>query len=138
MRNELADRLAKRPELMRSLTPRQFEEFVADLYAGAGFDVELTPAQSDGGFDVYARQPAPFGSMVTLIECKQYASHRRVGVEMVRQLAGVVETEQAHAGVLATTATFTSGAQSFAERYKRIALQDYFNLQDMLMATPRR
>lgn len=138
VRNELADRLARRPELMRSLTPRQFEEFVADLYAEAGFDVELTPAQSDGGFDVYARQPAPFGSMVTLIECKQYAPHRRVGVGMVRQLAGVVETEQAHAGVLATTATFTSGAQSFAEKYKRIALQDYFNLQDMLMATPRR
>ena len=138
IRQRLVDRIAHRPELMRSLTPREFEELVAELYAGEGYEVELTPASNDGGYDILARQKVVFGTFTTLIECKRYAETNPIGVDVVRQLYGVVESEGAHAGVVATTARFTSGSVSFAEKSKRIHLQDYFSLQDMMTATGRR
>jgi restriction system protein len=44
---DLIAHIEARPELMRELTPRQFEEFVAALYEKHGFEVELTPASKD-------------------------------------------------------------------------------------------
>jgi len=132
VRSGLLKRMTANPELMKSLTGREFEELVAALYDDAGFDVELTPASHDGGFDIYARQSTPFGKLITLIECKRHSQQYPVGVHLVRHLFGVVEAAQAHAGVLATTSTFTRGAKSFAQQHSRVALQDYFSLQDML------
>jgi Restriction endonuclease len=134
--SRLADLVTSRPELIDSLTPREFEELVAELYERAGFHVELTPASRDGGFDIYARHTTPYGKLLTLIECKKYARERRVGVRLVRHLFGVVEARRAHAGVVATTTTFTRGARDFADMHSRIALQDYFALQDMLKVSP--
>lgn len=132
VRGRLSGRLKASPELMRTLRPREFEEFVGELYLEAGFDVDLTPMSNDGGFDLLARHRTPFGMMVTLIECKRYSPARPVQVHLVRQLYGVVEAAGAHAGVLATTSTFTRGSQAFAKKHGRVYLQDYFALQDML------
>jgi hypothetical protein len=42
---ELVNRLAKQPELLRSLSPREFEELMADVFHGFGYIVELTTTQ---------------------------------------------------------------------------------------------
>ena len=42
------------PELMRNLSPRKFEELVAELFSDMGYEVVLTPATRDGGFDFKA------------------------------------------------------------------------------------
>jgi restriction system protein len=130
---DLVARVKLKPELMRELTPRQFEEFVAELYEKHGFEVELTPASRDGGVDLYAVRYETFGKFLTVVDCKRYSSHRPVGVRLVRQLRGVIEDTGASAGVLATTSSFTKGAREFQERHQyRLALQDWFDLQDML------
>ncbi len=44
------------PHQVKNLTPRQFEEFVAETLAQLGFrDVILTPRSRGGGKDVIAR-----------------------------------------------------------------------------------
>lgn len=127
---KLLEELTKNSEKMYSLTPRQFEELVAELFYREGFDVELTPERKDGGRDVIAITHNELGSHLYLAECKRYSPNRPVGVEYVRALYGVVETERATRGIIATTSCFTKGAQTLSQDLKwRIGLKDYSNLE---------
>lgn len=51
---ELLARLKNNPEILRELSPRQFEELIADLLYRQGYKVDLTPSTRDGGLDMYA------------------------------------------------------------------------------------
>ncbi len=103
------------------------------LYEKHGFEVELTPPSGDGGLDLYAVRYESYGKVLTIVECKRNAPDRPVGVELVRSLYGAVEDKGASIGVLATSSSFTAGAKSLQEKHKfRLALQDWFRLQDML------
>lgn len=136
---DLVNRIEKNPDQVHALSSREFEELVAAIYEKHGFDVELTPPTRDGGFDIYAARYEPYGKVLTLVECKRNAPHRPVGVELVRSLHGVVEDKGANVGVLATTSTFTDGAKKWQQRHQlRLALQDWFALQDMMGATADR
>jgi len=129
----LLEELKKDPEKMFSLSPRQFEELVAELFYREGFDVELTPERKDGGRDVIAISHNELGSHLYLAECKRYSPDRPVGVEYVRALYGVVEAEKATRGIIATTSYFTKGAKAFSQDLKwRIGLKDYTKLQSWI------
>lgn len=131
--NSLIRALAGDPELMYSISPRRFEELVADLYEREGYEVELTPVSRDGGVDIYAVQRTAFGSFLTVIDCKRYRKDRPIEVGLVRQLLGTVEAHDASIGVLATTSFFTRGAQAFQhDRKYRLGLQDYLDLHGLL------
>jgi restriction system protein len=130
---QLLAEMAADPERMYQLSPRQFEEFMAELYAQHGYEVELTAPSKDGGVDFYATKHEAFGSMITVVEAKRYSPEHRVGVGLIRQLNGVVDRLRANAGVLVTTSFFTKGArQEQAALKTRIGLQDYVAIQQML------
>jgi restriction system protein len=132
----LISELATRPELMHQLSPRKFEEFVAELYSRSGFEVELTRPSKDGGVDIYAVQRAPFGSFLTVVDCKRHRADRPIQVGLVRGLYGTVMETGASAGAIATTSYFTKGAKAFQdERKHRIGLQDFVSLRQMLFKT---
>jgi restriction system protein len=96
------------PNELYKLDPRNFEELVAELFQGFGFDVELTAQTRDQGRDVIAIAHKP-ANIRFLIECKRYAAERAVGIAPVQRLLGVVTSEQATKGILVTTARrFTS------------------------------
>jgi restriction system protein len=127
--DDLLDRVRRSPEGIYSLTPRQFEELVAELFQRQGYDVTLTPRSKDGGKDLFVAKHDSVGSLMYLVECKRYAPDRPVGVGIVRQLYGVVEQEKATGGVLATTSFFTKGAKEFTEKVRyRLALKNYIEL----------
>ena len=133
VRVDLISRIEQDPDQVYAMSSREFEELVAAIYEKHGFDVELTPASNDGGVDLYAVRYEPYGKVLTVVECKRNAAHRPVGVEIVRSLHGAVDDKGASVGVLATTSSFTAGAQEFQQRHAfRLALQDWFDLQDML------
>jgi hypothetical protein len=125
--------LAQKPELMRAMAPRDFEELVAELLSREGLQVVLTPRSRDGGRDILACLETPIGEHLYLVECKRYAANRPVGVELVRQLYGIVEIERATAGLLVTTSTFTSGAYDLQRTIgHRLGLRDYDDLVNWL------
>lgn len=129
----LITELAQRPYLMHELSPRAFEELVAELYARSGYEVELTPASKDGGVDIYARQRAPFGSYLTVIDCKRNRADRPVGVKLIRALYGTVMATDASVGVIATTSSFTKGAIDLQQDHEhRLGLQDFVSLKEMI------
>ena len=113
---ELIRALATRPELMHQLTPRKFEELVAELLCRRGFDVSLTPATGDGGVDIIAALTSSLGSFLFYVECKKYRPGRPVGVSIVRELFGVVQAGRATGGILVTSSSFTRGALQFSDQ----------------------
>jgi restriction endonuclease Mrr len=112
------------------LTPRQFEEFVAEPWQRFGYDVELTKRTRDGGHDVVA-----VGRLVAstrfLIECKRFDPSNKVGVSIVRQLHGVKTHERATKGILATTSYLTADAEEFIDdHYWELEARDHQGIID--------
>lgn len=130
---ELIRYLARHPEQMRELNPRKFETVVAELFKNKGYEVELTKRTRDGGLDIRAYRRSDIGTLLGLIECKRYSANNKVSVEIVRGLYGVVASEKASFGIVATTSTFTKDARSFQQtnRYQ-LQLADYENLVQWL------
>jgi restriction system protein len=130
---ELLRRLSERPEGLRGLPSRAFEELVAELMHRQGFDVELTPASDDGGFDIFAARSDLLGRFLFLVECKRYTPPNKVGVEIVRAVHGVVQQTRATAGVVVTTSFFTRRAEEFRSAVEhQLFLRDYVALQAWL------
>lgn len=122
--------LAREPEKLRHLSPRDFEELVAELLVREGMEVELTRPSNDGGRDIIARADTPIGFHLYFVECKRYGPQNPVGVALVRALYGVVEMHRATSGLLVTTSHFTRGAIAFQRAVEhRLALRDYDGLR---------
>ena len=133
---ELLARLRQNPSDVYSLSPRKFEELVAELLHRQKWDVELTPESDDGGFDIYAVRTGELGKVLFLVECKKWTPPNHVGVKVVRSLYGVVEEMKATAGTIVTTSYFTKRAKEFEERLEfKLHLQDFNNLASWLKAT---
>lgn len=133
--DELIAHLAKHPDKMHDISPRKFEELIAELFKDKGYEVELCRRGADGGVDVYAMQKSSVGSVLILIQCKQYGEKNPVGVKVVRELYGLVEMKGATKGLIATTSYFTKPAKIERERERvkfRMDLADKLELQRYL------
>lgn len=130
---DLLRKVYAEPKLLYEITPRRFEEFIAEILDRLGYEVTLTPASNDGGKDIYAAKKDDLGSFLYVVECKRYAPDNHVGVGLIRQLNGVVQAERATAGILATTSFFTRGAKEEQARLSnQISLKDYLGIQEWL------
>lgn len=94
---ELLLKLNNNPKLLYSLTPRKFEEVVAELFYRMGYDVTITQMTRDGGKDIYVAKKNELGSFLYIVECKKYSPDRTIGVGFIRELYGVVQAERATA-----------------------------------------
>lgn len=99
---------------IKNMSPREFEECVADFYREQGFEVFLTKQTRDGGYDIVCTKNIP-SKIVILVECKHYNSDNKVDVSIVRELFGVKVSNKANQAVLITTSSFTKDAIEFAE-----------------------
>jgi predicted AAA+ superfamily ATPase len=92
------------------ISPRQFEELVAELYRRLGYHVYLTPQTRDGGKDIILSQFNETGKSLYYVECKQLSLERKVAVSVVDRLHGVVTREKATKGIIVTTSSFSPTA----------------------------
>jgi Restriction endonuclease len=128
--------LAVNPDLVHSLTPRQFEEVMAELFGKDGYDVTLTATSRDGGADLFVLDKRDIGSFLYVVECKKYRTDRPVGVGFVRQLFGVVQSKRATAGILATTSYFTRDAKAYQRELRyQLSLRDFASIRGWLRRT---
>jgi HJR/Mrr/RecB family endonuclease len=122
---KLVERAHKQPEILKAFSSRVFEEFVAELWSGFGYDVELTKKTRDSGRDIIAirRREA---QVRYLIECKRSLTNKAVSVGVVRELFGVLEDDGTTKAFLPTTGYFSGEALEFFERNKwRLEPADY-------------
>lgn len=130
---ELLFLISQNPNILYQLAPRKFEELIARLFLDKGYDVSLTPATRDGGYDLLAKISDGITSTVLLAECKRYQKENKVGVEIVRGLYGVTEAHRANQGLIITSSYFTKDARKEQLRIgNRIGLKDFNNLVEWL------
>src|SRR6185437_9082054 len=105
----------KDPGQLRELDPPLFEAVIAELLAGFGWEVSVTPATRDGGYDILGVTTDASGLKTSwVVECKRYAADNKVGVPIARQLAGVKGHIGVPNAVIVTTSSFTTGVREFS------------------------
>ena len=112
----LISRLSEDRNLIYRVSPREFEEIVAQVLQDDGFDTLLTQPTKDGGRDIIATKTGINGKPVVFyVECKRYARTNKVSVDLVRALYGVQTADKVNKACLVTSSFFTRDAVAFAE-----------------------
>ena len=101
------------------MTPRQFEDAIAELFRKLGYEVRQTPFSNDGGLDAIARKDGK----KYLIECKRYAATATIGRRDLQIFYAAMMDEKADGGIYINTGIFASTAAKYAEG-KGILLYD--------------
>jgi restriction system protein len=93
---------------------REFEMLVGEGFRLQGYQVaETGGGGADGGVDLVLTRPSKSGGEKFLVQCKQWRA-LRVGVDVVRELYGVMAARGATGGFVVTSGRFTDEAVSFA------------------------
>jgi restriction system protein len=95
---------------IRALSWREFEELVGEAYRRQDYRViENTTVGPDEGIDLVLKKDG----RLALVQCKHWKS-AKVGVNIIRELLGVMSAEQASNGIVITSGVFTQEAKNFA------------------------
>ena len=121
-----------RPNALHLLDWRQFESLISEYYRRQGFKVRTNASDGpDGGVDLWLRNDLG----LYLVQCKHWRD-RKVPVQIVRELYGVMAAEGAYGGAVVTSGSFTADASDFADG-KPIDLVDRPNLEAMITEAQR-
>jgi restriction system protein len=113
------------------MTWREFEMLVGESFRMQGYRVvETGGGGADGGVDLVLSKPVHNGSEKFLVQCKHWRA-LRVGVDVVRELYGVMAAKGATGGFVVTSGRFTAEAHSFASG-RNVTLMDGPRLHAML------
>ncbi|SFI37730.1 ATPase [Collimonas sp. OK307] len=130
---KLLEAIQRNHKAIFDLTPRQFEQFVAELMEKRGYRVDLTKATRDGGKDLIIANHVDIGNFIFYVECKKYAPINPVGVNLVRELAGTVLADRVTAGIMITSSYFSPDAINYSNQLKhQLSLIDYLKLKDWI------
>jgi restriction system protein len=128
-----------------AMPPTEFEHLSRQLFEAIGMDSWVTQASKDDGVDGVVTNPDPIMGGHCIVQAKRYA--RAVGVDAIRELAGVMADKRATKGILVTTSWVTKEGHAFAQRNGRIQIIEGENLKylchehlglDVLISLPRR
>ena len=115
---------------LENITWREFEQLVAETFRRRGFAVAETQHGADGGVDlIISKQNKTY-----LVQCKQWKAFK-VGVNIVRELYGVMAAEGAIGGYVVTCGQFTDQARAFAEGLE-LHLIDGAQLSEWISGSP--
>jgi len=129
---KLINYFSKNPHELKTVDRRLFEEMIAEIFNGFGYEVELTQKTRDGGRDIIAIKNSE-AELKYLIECKRPDPGNVIGIKPVRELFGVKQDERATKAILATTSYFSKDALQFFDRNKwELESRDFEGLMDWI------
>ena len=122
---EIIDAIARDSGRLFSLSWAKFEDLIAYLMDSFGWDIEPLARTKDGGVDIVAtRIVQPDIKFRMMVQCKKLAKHRKIGVEVVKNVWATKWQGGFHYAMIATTTTFTKGAVHSANQWQ-IELRDH-------------
>ncbi len=102
---------SKSANALDGMSWREFEMLVGEAYALQGYFVtETGGGGADGGIDLVLAK----GGEKFFVQCKQWKAYK-VGVDVVRELYGVMAAKGATGGFVVTSGRFTDDAKAFAD-----------------------
>ena len=105
---------SKASDALDGMSWREFEMLVGEGFRLQGYKVvESGGGGPDGGIDLVLTSPGKNGNEKFLVQCKQWRAFK-VGVDVVRELYGVMAAKGATGGFVVTLGRFTEDAISFA------------------------
>lgn len=116
-------------EEMRSLSPSEFEELVAETYRAQGHRVQVVGGTGDHGIDMIVRTQR---GETWLVQCKRYRG--KIGEPIVRDFYGALKASDADGGAIITTGTISDAARLWAEG-KPIKMYDGDQFLKIVIAT---
>ena len=128
-RRELVERATgpNAADAIAGMSWQQFEAVIGEGFRLQGFQVaERTQGGADGGIDLVLRR----GTEKFLVQAKHWKAYK-VGVEVVRELYGLMAAEGAAGGFVVTSGRFTDEATAFAEG-RNVKLVDGTKLDGLL------
>ena len=97
------------------MNPRDFEQYVAELFRMKGYQVDVTSASNDGGVDVIATR----GDEKLAIQVKMYGgSSRKVNRQAITELHGSMALMDCTGAVIATDGELLSEAVHAAKKLR--------------------
>jgi len=96
---------------LNNMTWQEFELLVGEAFRRGGYSIEESGGGgADGGIDLVLHKDGE----KSLVQCKQWRAYK-VGVQVIRELYGVMAAEGAAHGFVVTSGLFTQEARAFAE-----------------------
>lgn len=117
-------------DVLDGMSWQQFEKLVGEGFRLQGYRVaETGGGGADGGVDLVLTK----GTEKFLVQCKQWRAFK-VGVDVVRELYGVMAARSATGGFVVTSGRFTGDASAFAKG-RNIHLMDGAELHALIRRT---
>lgn len=136
----LIDNIAENPEALLSVSKREFELLIAELFVRKGFDVDLFRVTKDDGIDFLAvqnedtKQPIIYAVQTKHPDIKRNGEKRNtLPVSTVREVYGVCKAMDLHGAIAITSSTYSPEAKKFSEmKPDEIELADASNIYDWI------
>ncbi|MDW2172960.1 restriction endonuclease, partial [Vibrio sp. 1567] len=91
---------------LNSLSWIKFESYIGEYFKQQGYDVKQSfSKQADGGVDIWLTKDGE----LSLVQCKHWKA-RKVGVQVLREMYGVMIDNRASKMIIVTSGGFTSEA----------------------------
>ena len=110
--SEIKNYLIVKYEKRFQINPKLWEETVASVFSGLGYDTVVTGKSGDGGIDAILRK----SDKTVGVQIKRYKG--KIKVEQIRSLAGALVLKGLTKGIFVTTSDYQKGASKTAEAYK--------------------
>ena len=131
-RNQLHEQAGSGAAAIAGMSWAEFEVLVGEAFRRRGYQVvETGGGGADGGVDLVLRKAGE----KTFVQCKQWKAYK-VGVNVVRELAGVMAAHGAAHGFVVTSGRFTQEAEAFG-RQGNVSLIDGVALAELIGSTRR-
>ena len=101
---------------LKEIDPYEFEEFVAKVWNGMGYETKVTQGAQDRGIDVVAEKAEPYNKK-KLIQAKRKGDGNKVSAPTVRKCSGLKHDNDVDEVLVVTTTSFTSQAHEEADKY---------------------
>lgn len=96
---------------LRALEWKRYEEICMEYLRIKNCMAEVTCIGADGGIDIRIKNPE--GKVFAVAQCKAWS--RPIGVNLIRELYGVMAAEKVKHGIFLTTSEYTPAALAFAK-----------------------
>lgn len=112
---------------MQEVTPRRFEELVAEAFRHMGYaNARVTGGAYDAGIDIRAARDGPGGPDRVVVQCKR---HEQVGVDVAREMLGTVTADPRIAkGFLVVSGRLSPACRQFISEHGSLASMEGLEL----------
>ncbi len=93
-----------------TMTPKEFEKFVASVFMKKGYSVSIVGGSGDDGVDILLKR----GSVKGIVQVKRYKN--KITPKMIREFAGALTGTDASEAYFVTSSDFSDNAKKWAKK----------------------